>query len=107
MPRGLSSPMQARITGLFVLVVEPNVIVGGFSVCVDSPTGVCFTALDPVRVMPENRSTVRPPPVSPVLVAVKVVEDALPISEFRMDTHNAQAVPPPVESGAVAVPHRV
>jgi hypothetical protein len=57
--------------------------------------------------MPEKRMTVRPPPVSPLFVAVNVVLVAEPIGALRTENQSAQLVPPPFDSGAVAVPYLV
>ena len=100
------SGSAAGLVVLLAILVAVNVIVGGFSVAVLSPM-YCRIAVAPVRVMPENRSTVSPPPVSPVLVAVTMVLVAELISALRTEIHIAIAVPPPVDSGAVADPSRV
>ena len=82
--------------GFAVNVVAPNVMTTGLSVWVLSPM-FCFAAAEPVLDIPVALRTVNPPPVSPVLVAVKVVEVADPIKEFLMEIAKYPVVPPPVD----------
>ena len=53
-------------------------------------------ACNPTRVIPEMRNTSSPPPVEAVWVAVKVVEDADPISLFGTQTVRLPEVENPV-----------
>jgi hypothetical protein len=64
------------------------------------------TAVAPVLVIPDTRSTVSPPPVEDAWVAVNVVDEAAGISESRTNTSRTPVVENPVreESTCVYVP---
>src|SRR3990167_7412029 len=91
---GLSSPKMAPIQALAVSAAAGKTQVGGFSVWLSSSAN-CFEADDPARDMPVTYRTVSPPPVSPVIVAVKVVEVAEPTLLLRIQMSSIPVVPPP------------